>query len=41
MLSLARGVFLPIDISRLHDDAHLLGDVHHVGCRIISPVDEA
>ena len=31
---------LPIDISRLLDDAHLLDDVHHVGCRITRPIDE-
>ena len=29
---------IPSDISRLLDDVHLLGDVHHVGCRITSPI---
>ena len=39
MLWLGRGVFLPIDKSRLLDDVHLLGDVYHIGCRITSPID--
>jgi hypothetical protein len=39
-LAIGRGVFLPIDISRMLNDVHLLGDVHHVGCRITSPIDE-
>ena len=39
-LAIGRGAFLPIDISRLLDDVHLLGDVHNVGCRITSPIDE-
>ena len=39
MLWLGRGVFLPIDKSRLLDDVHLLGDVYHIGCRVTSPID--